>query len=440
MTMKLYITYGATTLDLQADGFRVMNGYYPVSAAATDQVVGESFDLWISSSNPSAKITELERAFEYAREHADRPDCAWINFAIDQVVDVYRARLLGGLAPLDAKMLRNWRAERARLHVTIERGGYWEGPEAAIELSNTSGSGTAGITVTNTLDATHENYVEIADDQIAGNLPTPLRLQITNSYNNVITLGPVWVGHNVSSDPENLNPVLEAEDATGGTPTANATCSGGDYNAFTLETDGEVLMYTWTLSAGLLEACGGRYFKTMLRFFSGSVTSVWFRPYIYYGSVVPLWRGPLVRFDSAYARYMRDLAVIQLPPWLDAVEDLDGLTLRLYGKRVTAVDTIINLDYLYLLPVESFRLFEVNGAIAYQSAIVDDGPKGQVYSQNAAGAARKANVVAYGSPIMAHPGKVQRLYFLCHSDAANTAEIARTLSIKAWYRPRRLSA
>jgi hypothetical protein len=440
MTIQLYITYGSTTLDLQDDGYQVLDGFYPLTASDIDQTVSDRADVWVKASDLSSMVAAIDKAFAYAREHANRLDHAWLWFAIDETSPVYRTRLLDGLCLQDSQILRRYAAARGNLHLTFERAGYWEGPEAAITLSNPSGSGTTGVTVYNRWDDDEVNYVEMADDQITGNLPTPLRLQITNNFNDAAGVGSVWVGHNAQSGPETFMPTLEAEDSTGGTPGADVFCSNGSKSDYTLASDGETLMFTWTLTAAQMQACNGRYFKVLMRFAaSAGVTSVGFRPYIYYGSIVPLWRGPLVRFGSSYARVIRDLAVLQLPPWLDTFTDLSDLTLRLYGKRPAGISTTISLDYLYLLPVESYRMFEINGAVEYLSAIVDDGPLGQVYSQNGSAAARKADIVAYGSPIMVQPGLLQRLYFIAHSEMGNLSEISRTLSIKAWYRPRRLS-
>jgi hypothetical protein len=154
---------------------------------------------------------------------------------------------------------------------------------------------------------------------------------------------------------------------------------------------------------------------------------------------VPLWNGPIVRFNDSYSRIIRDFCVVQLPPWLQGISDPSALTLRIKGTRVEAVETTVNLDYFYLLPLESYRMFNMTINLPYTGALVDNGPEGRVYSEAADETGRMGNAVAYGQPIMVQPGALQRLYFLSHMGLSNTAPIDRTLSIQAWYRPRRLT-
>jgi len=436
--IQLTITYDGKTINLQANGYRV-DGFAPQTAADEKTNITERFDVLVTS---QAQLYALEAAFAWARKHQNEGNAAWLNYAIDETTATQKAMIVNGMVLHDIQMSKRWRFGWLQAAVAIERRPEWRGALTAISLSNPSGSGTGGVTVKNHWDTgTNDiNYVEIAGASITGDLPSPLKLQITNNYNASYGVIKVWVGHNVESTPASLNPVLEGEAATGGTTTTpSATSSNNAYQTNSLTADGDVLLFTWALSSTLLGYTKGKYFKILGRFLT-QVNNVWFRPDIYYGTVVPLWEGPYTRPGSTLTDYLWDLGVIQLPPWLLDVTSPDALSLRLYGKRAVASTINVSLDYLYLLPLESYRLLQVNGNVPYQSAIVDDGTLSQLYSQNASAAARRGDIVGYGEPILVQPGKLQRLYFLHHHSFANYAQIDRTLSIKAWYEPRRLTA
>ena len=436
--IQLTITYDGNTINLQADGYRV-DGFTPQTAADENTKVSERFDVLVTN---QAKLYALETAFAWARAHQSEGNAAWLNYAIDEVTATQKAMIVNGAVLHDVQMSKRWRFGWLKAAIAIERKPEWRGPLTAISLSNPSGSGTSGVTVKNHWDTgtNNINYVEIAGASIEGDIPSPLKLQITNSYNDAYGMINCWVGHNVESTPASLNPVLEGEAATGGTTTTpSATSSNNAYQTNSLTADGDVLLFTWTLSAAMLGYTKGKYFKLLGRFLT-QVNNVWFRPDIYYGSVVPLWEGPYTRPNNVLTDYLWDLGVMQLPPWLLDVSSPDALSLRLYGKRAVASTINVSLDYLYLLPLESYRMFAVNGNVPYLSALVDDGTLTQLYSQNSSAAARRGDVVGYGEPIRVQPGKLQRLYFLQMRSFASYAQIDRTLSIKAWYEPRRLTA
>lgn len=439
--IQLTITYDGNTINLQASGYRV-DGFTPQTAANQESNVSERFDILVTSAD---KLYALEAAFAWARRHQNEGNAAWLNFAIDESTTTQKAMIVNGAVLHDPQMSKRWRFGWLKAAIAIERKPEWRGPLTAVSLTNPNGSGTSGVTVQNHWDSGtgHVNYVEIAADGISGDLPTPLKLQVTNNYNSATGTSYIWIGHNVESTPGSFPPVLEAENATGGTTTTpSATSSGNAYQTAEIATDGDVLLFTWALSAAMMGYAKSKYFKILARFVSATsvIKDVWFRPDVYYGTVVPLWEGPLTRPSDTVARAIRDLGVVQLPPWLAEVTSPDALSLRLYGRRAVTSTVNVALDFLYLLPVESYRELAVNGNVAYQSAIVDDGTLNQLYSQNASAAARRGDVVGHGSPIRGIPGKLQRLYFLQHSSSADSAPIDRTLSIQAWHEPRRLTA
>ena len=64
----------------------------------------------------------------------------------------------------------------------------------------------------------------------------------------------------------------------------------------------------------------------------------------------------------------------------------------------------------------------------------------ELYSDSGVGTGRTYTAVALGNKILLQPGKDQRLYFVATDDSiAIPGDVARTWTVKAYYRPRRLA-
>jgi len=98
---------------------------------------------------------------------------------------------------------------------------------------------------------------------------------------------------------------------------------------------------------------------------------------------------------------------------------------------------------MQLIPVDGFRYIQgINTAGATTNErIVDDAILRYTYQDDGAGADKRGFYATYGNPIHLYPAKNQRLYFLMHGNGASTemATVNRKLSVKLYYRPRRLS-
>ena len=95
----------------------------------------------------------------------------------------------------------------------------------------------------------------------------------------------------------------------------------------------------------------------------------------------------------------------------------------------------MNIDFIQLTPADGYReLKTASYDVPYEYRIIDDGIGEYLYVDDGAGADKAGIMTGYGAPIQVWPGRNQRLYFLMNPD-----EIARTLSVKVFYRPRRRS-
>jgi hypothetical protein len=90
-----------------------------------------------------------------------------------------------------------------------------------------------------------------------------------------------------------------------------------------------------------------------------------------------------------------------------------------------------------LLPVNVYRkLYSISG-VAQNSVLVDDGVLG-IYYQTVS-SELVSDITVEGEPIMLWPGIDNRIYFIQHSETANTADIDRAMSVQVYYRPRRVT-
>lgn len=382
----------------------------------------------------------LRQAEAYQERRSGSP--VYMEFQPGGSGDVYRSEVLSGKVELSDLTLSasQWNKNKARALVAYTRRYYWEGAEGTIQLYNSAGTSTTGVTVYNCNDGTpptgQYNYVEIAGTSVAGNYPAPIRLQITNSYNDAEYLGNVWVGHNVFANPATFSHIIEAETASsGGSSVASVAASGGYYRGFTWATDAETLAFTWPLSAALLSASAGQWFNVLAKWWLTCDTGIKYRLEIRYGAEV-LWSSQSVSLDTLIATTIRSLGSVQLPPW--ATNNSVALSLLMYVKKTGG--STVNLDFLQLTPTDSIRTYiALAYGVPYNSRLVDDSITDSLYEDSGDATARAGFYEARGAPIMLWPGKLQRLYFLQHGVNNNSADIDRTASICVYYRPRRLT-
>lgn len=445
MSMQLYIKYGSITLDFQADGYEVVGGFYPETPNKGMESISDQFQVRIegvSGADLRSKINAIRLAFEHAQEHKDDALAANLYYEVDDSGDAWMSKLLGGEVHYDSRLENTWRHNQVVVTIIAGHKPYWDAQdEVQVPLSNGNGTNnTTGLVVFNHDDGGgaspnhHDNWVSIDGDDILGDLPGPTRLEVINSYasNLLFTL---WIGHNWT-DPDNFTHIWEGEDSTGGSSVSNAGCSGGYYSHYVCASGG-VVLFTWTLSDTFLDTCQGRYYKVLARFLAGAPTAVKFRIQLKYLNTA-VWQSGQITVDSSRAFQIRDLFTLMLPPWLPGQTNLKELKMVLMGTQNTGSPVDVDIDFLQLTPLDGWRMLECAGyGIAQNERLVDDGVNGNSYIDNGADDNKAGILVGYGNPIALYPGKNQRIYFLMHSNMADTAEILRTISVKLFYHPRR---
>jgi len=151
-----------------------------------------------------------------------------------------------------------------------------------------------------------------------------------------------------------------------------------------------------------------------------------------------VWTGPQIRPDSTLSYAILPLGTVRLPP-RPVESTVAALTLALWLQAVSGSFTV-SLDFLQLSPLDSWRKLErVGDAVAYLDRWLDDEIADLVYVDTGAGTARRPTVRGLPGPILLTPNKLQRLYFLKHTNTAYTCEFDRKSTVQVYYRPRRLA-
>ncbi len=283
-----------------------------------------------------------------------------------------------------------------------------------------------------------DNYVHIDSAVILGSLPAACRIEMTNSDAGA-DLQTVWMGNNYLSEPDDFAHLLEIEDSDTGSNTGNAGAVNLQYRQYTVTTS-DAKITAWTITTEMLSAAKSAYFKVMIRFFNGTdITNIKLRIKIFYQSKL-LYEGPLIEFDDTYAgisRLWREIDTVQLPPYLTEGNTPTDLSFELWGITTTAQSETPNIDCIMLLPVNGYRKLVSDSGIAQNSILIDDGLLKTFYQSVSSEYVR--DITAEGSQIMLWPGIDNRIYFIQHSETANTADVDRSMSVKIFYRPRRVT-
>lgn len=445
--MNLRITDGTTTILLSgSDGtYTASYGVSYIPSTGAGGTMTEQID-WILSgtvANIRSAVNVVERLLNDARRRRETQQGArvWLEYRPVGTDDYYRSELFDGRVVWSSepgeRMITQGTSARVRVAVLVERAPWWEGAETELQLSTSNASAaTGGQTIYNHDDSGtgHDNWVQIASTQVAGVLPAPVRVELTNTVGSSQSYRKLFAAVNAYGTPASFTHILEAENASGGgTPTVDANCSGGNYLAIALGT-GVSVSLAWTISAAQLGYALGRYFRVLARF-QDTIGNATVRMAVYdsAGSTL-LYAGETFVFGAADAYgIVKDLGTVPLPPG-GYISSYTAIVLRL---EITG-PMIAELDFLQLTPLDAYRYIDLFGAaVANNAAIIDDGLEGITYVRTSSAAAGLAS--PRGEPLLVFPGKTQRLIFLHETVASGNpaSPITNTMSVRVYYRPRR---
>lgn len=422
-------------IDLNTAGYRVLNGYYPETG--NESVITDSFDLMITGTTEAdleSKVRAIELVLSYARDHQHGPDGVWLLFSPHSgVLPAWQSRVTGGAVLHDSKLARRWKETKAKIEVVVERRGYWE-TEEPVTLTIDNSAGEAGLTaaIVNHEDAGvgHDFYVEIGSDQVTGALPTPAIIEFKNTTNDARTVKNLMIGHFAASKPH--DPPTASGLILEGAGTADANCSSGTYKALSWSDENESQAASWSLATIDFRQ---RYYKFVARFQATfAYTDLWMKVKLLSGSdILAETRWALMSASQS----LQVIGTIQIPPFRHGnYINIGSLTVGLYEKRAGGTGTA-NLDFLAMMPQDSWRKFGAISGLAYNETLMDN-PVDETLVTAVGAAFKVTHMLDGGNPVMLQPGVKNVLYFL-HDCDDGSAAIARTATVAVKCHPRRLS-
>lgn len=452
MATLLKLVQGSTTVDLNDSTITEIVDYTPQAESVDVAEVSESATILVKSTSVATYLSKRSEIVDMLRRGRDRQrdpatqDPVYVTSQPDGAASAWRSEVLD-FRIINEDNIHSVPLKNLKTKITLAwtRRNWWEAnSESSLPLTNGNGSdATTGIVVFNCNDATgsspnkNNNYVEIKAADAGGDLPAATRLEITNlsaSYN----ISAVWIGQNWT-DPTNAVEVYEAENATGETGSSNAGSSGGKYVTKSLSSGSETTLFTWPITSAAMSAARGQWVHALIRFSqTGWEPYTLFRLKVLLG-LTTLWQSNQVQPSSEYSRAIWDLFQFRLPPALAGLGSLDALDMVLTGQQSSGSAQNIYFDFLALTPADNWRYLDYIGyGVPQNSRIVDDGINGYLYSDD--GTDQRIPIyVGYGNPVMIMPNKLQRLYFWWHTTVGSTAPISLSVSVKVYYRARRLT-
>ena len=436
MAHALSITDGTTTFSLSTTNC-VLRQYTPAEPQAGEPTVAETIDVMFYAASVAAMRTAID-VLQTLLDTARRRQ-AWgvgavvyLLYQPDGDATAWRSRIIDARLEYNEDTLRAWGQAKLPASLLIEREPDRWGSLTPIPLTNSNGSGnTSGLTVNPHDSGSIDNHVQIAGSAVAGSLPSPVQLELTNNNGASVNFYEILCANNAFSDPTGNWHVLQAESAVvagSGTVASSSTCSNGQYVGWSF-TGSNTQQYT--LSQSLLQSAQGYDFHLLARF-RALTARAFVRPHIYdsTGAFV-LWTGDEVELPLI-SPAVADLGVVPLPP--GGYSSAWG-AMRLYlAWRAEGAVAAVDTDFFAFFPANTFRRLRVPVTVANGGVVVDDGIEGRAYVRTSA--VELPSVQPSGMPLLVWPGVTQRLYFTW-SLADMTSPITQTLSVKAWYRPRR---
>ena len=265
-------------------------------------------------------------------------------------------------------------------------------------------------------------------------LPVPVGFSLWNAdttlQNQIIYAGGIsGYGHDVDLQYEG-----ESTTAVAGTSTvADATCSAGNRIDHTFSNSSEAIIASWAVTRSDVEKMGGRWFIPIIRFTgaanTGDINNIRYRWAIqdstgtYYW-----WKGEQYRPDTSLSQNLVPVGSVRLPPWdvpmtvLGVSDTQTALTLVLLGQRIDSTSRTASIDYVFLMPADSFVKITTMGRGANEDEKIIDVPPYNATMVSDASSVHYAVIREFGS-LRAYPGQNNRYFFLWHGDGNYQSDV-----------------
>lgn len=417
MAHTFSLTDGTTTINLNLTSGNMIQSYEMDTAEdINDPRMTESMEIMFVAASGTALQTAINAAEDMlvaARQRQDKPNAfprVYLQAQIQGEASLWRAEIIEGRLKPTSDMLKLWANSKASYTFLFTRRA-WEAPRKELSISSSGFSAaTGGRSITNSAN----NWIQIASTQVGGVLPTPVELLITNNGGGSVGYRNFYMGVNAFSSPSSFTHGL-------GSGSVTLSLVSGSYT-------GQI---TYALSAAQMALAQGKAFKLLGRFTTQS-GSVYCKPVLKdVNNLVTLAEGDekYMALADAGSQWI-DLGSIPLPPggyssaWTDTTlvfvfRGAGGYSITLNAVRLVSLDS-----YQYI--VQRGLLIAAGGTISFDNIEGIYAAGGQsIYS------------VRTEKPLMVFPGVTQRINII--QDEGTSSDVAKTLSIQAYIRERRLT-
>jgi len=245
----------------------------------------------------------------------------------------------------------------------------------------------------------------------------------------------------------------QAEDATAEsgyialTPTSDSDSSAGEFGRIVWSATGEIALLVFTIPSEKVTDANGNNFKVFARF-----ANVFVYEDLYFKAILRIQNTTTTITESAWTLLskdtgLQDIGTIKIPPFNipNSLYGWSDLELVLVASKAGAGDYTVDLDYLFLAPVDLHRRLRAVYPLPYGWYVSDNSYKkvgnqvGVVYSIDMTNEGDIITHTGIGPPILLYPGKTNQLFFAFDGMSGECPPIGATLSVTMWYYPRRLT-
>ncbi len=392
--------------------------------------VTESIDIMIQASTVQLvrdKVQAIERLLDLARQGTLGwlEDRVYISVQFDQDTgNGWRSQILAAKLELNNVTNEIWR-KYVMATLIITRRYYWE-TELTIAINLTSSSNTSatttGVNVYNNADnlGLPANWFNISADQVAGTLPSPLKLTVQNNSGSVRETKAFYFGNYVFNDPANVDPVfyvntLKTWLGTLGTTTHQVALSGGN----------------------LLPSFKSQFGRILVIYYDRPATTTLVRAALQVGFSTAAFDVAQGEHVLAGNNWVVDLGGLPLPPgYWEGASDLMYLA---HQANAVNGDTL-GINWMQVMPSGAGRYRVVKGitdsyGLEHGHSMIDDGYSGSAYSLE--GGLIIPAFRGYFEQIHVWPNRINRIRMVVQGSVA--METNRAWIVTASYRPRRLT-
>lgn len=447
------LAQGTTTLVLQGSGMAApVKGAVlwkepssptlsPAGRGEQETVEDVRVQLEGSVSTMEATLATLARWLVEAERKAELSGESWVYLEV-QVTSggtTWRSKVLGG----ELATLAVGPDQRAVLSqgvkLLLRRVDYWEDSTESELYINSAATAraTGGVTIYNDW-ATDKNYVQLLAADASGDLPAPAKVIFTNSSG---VNASVYAGQNVNLDPGNLVPILQGEDGSAGasstvTDTSAASASGAYFARIEWTGSDAVVGIAFAISSTLAGYLVNWPFLPIARIHNNIASGEEFWAYWRIVSTVGANTDVLVEGRPGYlsnTAYLQPGSPLYLPLWeSESGDGTPALTLELVLQADDTGDHDLDLDYVFLMPLEYWRNYKMTANYLAGMYLQDDPYRDMVKSY-----ATLMGHQAEGPGLWVLPNQLQRYYFLI--EGASSMLPSQSSTVKMYYHPRKKS-